>query len=40
MTYRQLYLLEVRRLRILQACDWDRDQARAVEQMLRNRGCW
>ena len=40
MTYRQAFLQEAKRLRLLQACNWDRRQAAAVERLLRQRGAW
>lgn len=38
--YRRAYLVEARRLRLLVACGFDRDQAQAVERLLKNRGAW
>lgn len=38
--YRRAYLVEAKRLRLLMACGYDKEQAAAVERLLRARGAW
>ena len=38
--YRREYLQELRRLKILVACGYDRRQAVSVERLLKQRGAW